>query len=102
MTYTLGMREVKSLEANVLYRWSFETVQASGMSNTMNLTHCHVSYVLVAVSKISDRSRGNVYFGSAWVELFGCTMNDPAKIIEVGRHVGRVSSVPGDQDAGRI
>lgn len=41
------MREVKSLEANVLYRWSFETVQTGRMSIIVGLIHWPVSYVLV-------------------------------------------------------
>lgn len=66
------------------------------MLNIMNLIYCYVSYVLVVVFKIFDRSRGNVDFGLVWVELFGCIMNDLVKIIEVGRYVGRVFLVFGD------
>lgn len=68
------MREVKSLEANVLYRWSFETVQTGRISNTVSLMRWRVSYVLIAVIKLSDRSQGNFDFGLPWVELFECSL----------------------------
>lgn len=40
------MREVENLEANVLYRWSFETVQTGRMSIIMGLI-LWLSYLLV-------------------------------------------------------